>query len=358
MNENKVIPINPGGVIDRPDPRDYQWAELGAGAMPFDWDKGFDIEEKLAGVLGKVSFKIPVKDQNGSSSCGGQAWGYYGEVKEAIATKTFEERSAKFIYSQTFYPNGGGSTGRDNCILVTKQGWGLESLTVSYENGKPPSEAFMTRPQDITDKARIEAKKALALSYANVAIDIDSIAQAVKENDGVVILIEGSNNGTWLKPFPNPPVAGQSIWRHWIYVGKAKMIDGKKHIGFINSWGQQVGINGWQWVGESYMGNILSVWTLVFKPEEPVNEFHHVFKTTMKLGEQSSEVADLQRALQINGTFPKEVKCTGYYGDVTRRAVLNFQIKYQIASLSELYGLNGTNVGPKTRAKLNELFGN
>ena len=356
--ENKVIPINPGGAISRPDPRDYKWEELGSGISPFNWSLGFDIEEKLAGILGKTSFKLPVKDQDGSSSCGGQAWGYYGAVKEAVATKSFEERSAKFIYSQTFYPNGGGSTGRDNCILVTKSGWGLESLTKSYDNDKPPGEAFMVRPQDITDQARIEAKKALAFSYANVAIDIDSIAQAVKENDGVVILIEGSNNGTWLKPFPNPPTPGQTIWRHWLYVGKAKMIDGKKYIGFINSWGQQVGINGWQWVGESYMGNIKEGWTLVFKVPEPVQSFYHKFIVDIKFGTESDEVTALQRALQIDGTFPKGIKPTRYFGDITRRAVLDFQIKYQIAPLSELYGLNGKSVGPKTRAKLNVLFGN
>jgi len=59
---------------DIPDPRDYQWGkDVGMATIPFDWDKGYDVEEEVSKVLG-VPFKLPVKNQNGSSSCGGQAW--------------------------------------------------------------------------------------------------------------------------------------------------------------------------------------------------------------------------------------------------------------------------------------------
>ena len=363
MTDPNVQNFNPGGLPDRLDPRDYKWSEIGFGSSPFDWNVGFDVEIELSSVLGIPNFKLPVKDQNGSGSCGGQAWSTLDSVIEAFATKTFEERSAKFIYSQTYYPYGGGSTGRDNSDILVKQGCCIEPLCVSYNAGNPPTETFITRPQDITDSARINAKNARALSYANTEIDIDMMAQVLRDNKGFVIGITGSNNGTWSSAFPKPPKLGDLPWGHWIYVGKAKIIDGKKHLGVLNSWGTAVGEQGWQWISEDYFKApivafrvpIMGGWTLIYNPD-PVSGFNHNFVVQLQYGQNGVEVAALQKALQIDGEFPASVPATGYYGDITRRAVLDFQIKYKIAPLTELIPLAGKVVGPKTRAQLNKLF--
>lgn len=347
-----MIPTNPGGLQSRVDPRDYKWSEVGAASTPFDWTKGYDIEGVLSSKLGRP-FKLPVKNQGQSSSCGGQAWSYLGEVLEALATTSFEERSAKFIYSQT-YVVGGGSTGRDNAALVKKQGWGLESLTPSYQNGAAPAEIFMERNTDITDEARNNAKKALSAAYVNVDMGFNSIAQAVRDNNGAIILIQGQDNGTWTSTFPHPPTS--AVWRHWIYVGKALTIDGKKYLGFINSWGN-VGTGGWQYLGLDYMPYIIEGWTHTYNANPAVTP-HHYFTVEMDFGQLNDEIKALQQVLQYDGTFPAGVPCSGFYGEITRKAVLDFQIKYQVDSLAALYQLNGKVVGPKTRAKLNSLFGN
>jgi len=59
--------IKSGAVRDIPDARDYQWNEIGKSSAPFNWKEGFDIEDKL-------NFKIPVKSQGGSLSCGGSSF--------------------------------------------------------------------------------------------------------------------------------------------------------------------------------------------------------------------------------------------------------------------------------------------
>lgn len=245
-----------GGHPDKIDIRDKKY--LGMGSSPFDWDKGFDIEENLSVLLTKPGFKLPVKDQNGSFSCGGQAWASYASVLEAIATGTFEERSAKYLYAQTHAP-AGGSYGRDNCKVCVKQGVARETSTTSYENGKPPSEKFMIRSQDIGIEARNDAKTAKHLTYAQVtpAWSIETCAQSIRDNHGVIIGISGTNNGTWLSEFPKPPAANQMEWRHWVYAGKAKKIDGIKCIGILNSWGKDCGKEGWQWIPEIYFATML-----------------------------------------------------------------------------------------------------
>lgn len=241
-----------GAVRDSYDPRNYQFAPRGA----FDWETGFDIEK----VIGT---KLTIKDQNGSGSCGGQAWSYYGEVLEAIATETYEPRSARYLYSAVRAPSG-GSMGKPLSDFVCKNGFALEVDAPSYDNGKPPSEMFMSKVPVLSETQLDTARTSKALSYVQVKADIDVLAQALQDNNGVCVALYGEDNGTWRSEFPQPPV--DQDWAHWLYVGKAKMIDGKKHLGVINSWGKKAGKNGWQWISEDYFvnGNVWYGWTLAW----------------------------------------------------------------------------------------------
>ncbi len=336
--------FNPGGIKDRIDSRDYQLVEVGSATSPFDWDTGFDIEVKLGA-------KLPVKDQNGSFSCGGQAWSQYAGVLEAVFDGSLEERSAKFLYAQT-YQHGGGSSGRDNAEIFINEGACRESVLTSYKNGNPPDEAFMTRGQDITDAAWLDAKSDKGFSYAQTGTNIDEVARALRDNNGVILGIDGQNNGTWTSAFPKVPTKVE--WRHWVYCGRAKKVHGKKFIGFLNSWGDKVGEQGWQYIGEDYFTSyVWSGWTHVFSVP-PATSFHHVFAKPIVFNERSDEVKALQTALQIDKEFPETVIPTGFYGDITRRAVLAFRKKYSIDSSTDPLGKS---CGPLTRAKLNQLFG-
>lgn len=341
MNPNTPN-FNPGGILDRVDNRDFQWSEVaGAAPLPFDWNAGFDIETNVG--------KLPVKNQDGSYSCGGQAWAQYAGVLETVASGTMEERSAKFFYAQTYQGNG-GSTGRDNAEVFVNQGACYESILTSYQNGNPPDEAFITRGQDITDDARNNAILTRGFSYAQTGTHIDAVATAMRDNNGVILGIDGSNNGTWLTAFPLFPTVTE--WRHWVYAGKAKVINGVKHIGFINSWGIDVGESGWQWLPEAYFttGHVWSGWTHVLAPF--VGAFTHTFNTTILFGTRGPEVVALQKVLQIYDAFPATVPATGFYGDITRRAVLKFRTKYGVSSTNDPLGKS---VGPLTRQKLNEV---
>lgn len=250
-------PSHIGAIRDSYDPRTYKFAPLGA----FDWATGFDIETKL-GV------KLTVKDQGGSYSCGGQAWSYYGEVLEAMATGTYEERSARWVYAPVRAPSG-GSMGKELSSFVVKNGFALEKHATSYENGKVPSETFMSKVPVLSDNtAKGVTEDSRALSYVQVRADIDVIAQAIADNNGCCIAFYFENNGTMRSEFPKPPV--NQTYAHWVYCGKVKMINGRKHIGFINSWGSKTGKDGWQWINADYFknGNVWYGWTLAwdYKP--------------------------------------------------------------------------------------------
>lgn len=331
--------LNPNAALqDKIDPRDYQWSEIGHASAPFDWEVGFDIEEKIG--------TLPVKDQDGSSSCGGQAWSTLAAALEAVNTSTMEERSAKYIYAQTFVP-GGGSGGRANADIFVKQGVSRETLCISG----PQEEAFYERPQDITPEAKSDALTDKSYAYVNLSPTFDTIAQGLRDNSGVVIGIDGENNGTWQSAFPLPP--SQVEWRHWIYVGKAKMIDGKKYLGLLNSWGITTGDKGWQWISEDYIRHIWAAWTHVFNANPVPPSFRHNFMVNLAFGQSGVDIVALQTALQIEGVFPANVPATGFYGGITASAVLKFRSKYGVSSASDPVGHN---VGPLTREQLNKLF--
>lgn len=78
------------------------------------------------------------------------------------------------------------------------------------------------------------------------------------------------------------------------------------------------------------------------------------FQHEMKYGEQSQHVRDLQEFLKTLGLF--DVQGTGYYGAITAKAVLDFQIKYCSLSWYERYIMRGNKVGPKTLKALNSVI--
>ena len=72
------------------------------------------------------------------------------------------------------------------------------------------------------------------------------------------------------------------------------------------------------------------------------------FTKTLRRGARSSEVTRLQEFLSKQPGIYPEGLATGYFGSLTEAALKRFQAKYNI----ETVGI----VGPKTRAKLNELL--
>ena len=71
-------------------------------------------------------------------------------------------------------------------------------------------------------------------------------------------------------------------------------------------------------------------------------------------GMKDEQVSTLQGWLSEDKDIYPEGVVSGYYGPMTQKAVQKFQEKYGIAGPDdEGYG----DVGPKTRAKLSEIFG-
>lgn len=91
----------------------------------------------------------------------------------------------------------------------------------------------------------------------------------------------------------------------------------------------------------------------IVPPSAPPPSIPAAFSKNLGVGVRNKEVQALQEFLAKDPILYPEGTASGYFGSLTKRAVERFQEKYEIAKSGDSgYGY----VGPKTRAKLNELI--
>lgn len=79
-----------------------------------------------------------------------------------------------------------------------------------------------------------------------------------------------------------------------------------------------------------------------------------VFNADLAIGTENADVKRLQELLATDPEVYPEGKATGYYGSLTRAAVVKFQLKHGV--ISNASDVGSGRIGPKTRAKLAEVF--
>ena len=254
---SKKLKFGTGAVKDTLDVRDRTYDGIAFRSAPFDWNAGYDIEKVIKST-------IPIKNQDGSSSCVGQACSYYAGVLDALETGIYKDISAKAYYSQIALAQGGAYI-REGIKLTVDWGAVEESIVPSYDNGQAPTEAFIKRTDWKNDQITQIAKKLKCKEFRMVQdITMDIIAQGIRDNFGVVGGVMGANNGSWntLEPIP-----GAREWGHALFFGKAGVDEKGKYIATPNSWGDRFG-GQWQklranWFTNDYMFN---PWLLIDQP--------------------------------------------------------------------------------------------
>jgi len=254
-----------GALPDPTDLRDYSYDDIVGIGEPVDWNKGYDVEKEL-------NIKIPFKSQGVSASCVGQGVSYYTAILNAVETKAYDEVSAKAIYSLIELGLAqGGAYIRDGMKLIVDYGALFEKIISSYNNGEPPSEAFMKDKTWKNPAMDLLAKILQAKEYRVInSIDsMEAFAMAIRDNYGIVGGVSGENNGTWST---NEPKAGKHVWGHCLYWGKFGTDELGRYIASPNSWGtrgsnDRLHPDGWQKFREDWFrnNNMFNPWTLVDK---------------------------------------------------------------------------------------------
>jgi len=302
INEEK---LGKGALPQKEDKRDKAFR----ATAPFDWELGFDIElllgyrkwcgsvEAFFGPRGREGwgvqryreivqvcknqyipkFKIPVKNQGSSSSCTGQGFSYYLSVLNMIETGEWVEISARDIYAY-IHLSGGGAYLREALKLACNRGVATEDLVPCYHEIKmdygvvknPYNEnEYREKPEET------EAIKAIRIALQSMEYKLvlgsgemrmEEMAWAMLMGFGVYFAVDGQNGKDWTKEYPKTP--DEVTWAHALFGGKCGLdSNGEKFIGPINSWGDSVGVEGWQKLLTNYFKEnyAYSPWTLIDK---------------------------------------------------------------------------------------------
>jgi hypothetical protein len=246
-----------GAVVRSPIYRNVRRAlankKLAGAGEPYNWT----TQRKVV--------KVPIKNQQGSYSCGGQAGSYLlGDLHNIDG-----ELSAKSIYAPIAYPQG-GTTVPALISQLTTCGANTEALIPSKYIGGGCDEALMTDKSFITPTTQNLAKQTGSYTAKHLTIDMESLAQGVRDYGGVILEIRGNNNGSWLSPYPQSNSVG-TYWQHFMCIFDA-FIDpnGRKVFAAYQSWGESVGDKGVQYFGQDWLdsGNILDLFVLI--PNTPI----------------------------------------------------------------------------------------
>jgi len=305
------------------------WHDIAQANTPYDWSQPY------------AQPSVTIYNQGQAGSCGPSCTRHGYEI-----THPGIIISVKDSYSQVAAP-GGGSSNTAMDALYPQTGCCLEALIASTNPAGPTDDTFMEERLQNAATAQNARNQTIPWSVP-VNPDIDSVAQAIRDNGWVRITLYGQNNGTWSGERPLPPSSSNSnpIWCHFM-CGAQLVLNGKKIIYCPQTWGTDVGAAGWQGLDEDYFksGNILEVRTF---PKLDLTNFKHTFASYLSLGMSGPEVLALQMALVKDGDL--NVRPTGFFGTLTFSSVRTFQKKYGIISTGF--------VGPISIKKLNQLYAN
>ena len=318
--------------------------------------------DELAGAVMLVWQKKQRKDwktytkrnQSSSSSCVAQSTAKGMEIIDQFIADANKVYSAHPIYrSRVNFPEGGMYLANAGDI-AKKQGTTLESLDPSQNLG----ETAMNRPIEVETPDKIFGY----IATVNPKKGIDAIAEVI-ETHGHCILIVHCDRDEYLREKPKYDPKGIIDIGHAV-CGVDYFIDeeGDKVILIEDSAGLYSTIdgNGQRLITEDFLLKRFDGAMYLIPKTGPSDDEkpQHTFSRALTFGMKGDkDVIALQDILKYEGIFPLTIPSTGNYLNVTAKAVLEFQKKYSIGTAEELARLGGRNVGPKTRAKLNDLYG-
>jgi hypothetical protein len=321
------------GVI--PDPRsieqkanDYQHSELYGGASPYIWT----IKPQIQWA------KWSIRDQDGSSSCVEQGTG------KGLETKTKVPESAR-NYALRDNPTSPGMYLQNAGSLAVNAGTDTEQASPSQNM----SEAQMNEPYIHVNPLKVH-------SYVFVSIDIDQIAQVVRDQGHCMLTFE-TNYSEWTDV---PKYLGTPVqFGHCVCVTDATLWETEKALIVDESWkvGTTTGFNSQRVIVESFLlkrctGAMYLIMNTPNVDPKPI----YKFLNPLSYGVFNGEVTALQNILRYEGFFPSGTPSTGYFGNVTANSLKKWQISHGIMDFANETNLINIRFGAKSIALANNLY--
>lgn len=307
-----------GWNIDPYSEKRYEVAEIYAAFDPVSWvEKPQEQWKRLE----------PIRNQDGSSSCVGNAVAVVLGNENKLEEGKFVVLSSRSIYGKGYEP-GGGMFYDKALAIGSEKGAALEVLLPS--DGKGEDE--MRKLEDERESDRIVAKTYRGGKFVYLPTDMDAVASFIQKGKALALGTRFNSGG-----FSSGEVVldpnGQ--FGHAVSGIDFTLWKGEKAIVFQNSWGSGWGFGGLGVITETQLkggGFILAAYYEDLKNQANVGEKPKltILAQSLKIGDRNGEVMKLQIMLQWLGFFP-QVSATGYFGGITRQAVKDYQTSRKMA---------------------------
>lgn len=339
-----------------PEIKDYRTVLLNSFQAPVSLPKSFKTDISM----------LLVEDQGQRGSCTWNSLTYAMMLFAFWDVKKVPDLSWRHGYAMTKFIDG----------IMNVEGTFLSvALKVAKETGTAtaalvPNNTSLSHTEfiDVPQSPEIfqEAANAKIKSFAGVLADPFHVKQAIFQNGFVLAAI---TVGTDMYTLPLKPLPFYG--RHALFFfGFEDLEDGSTDYFFLNSWSKNWGVEGVGRINSKdyftpSFSYIDSIYTLADVPQELIDEakrraYRPTFKFTrsLKLGDNHPDVKMLQDILKYEGCIsPLDLPIsTTYFGETTRKALLIFQQRYEVAPLRTLLNLNGQSFGPSTLELTNKFY--
>ncbi len=263
-----------GCLPDLPDERDYQVGLAGITAV--NWEQEFRLPEP------------PDSDQAQADCCVGEAWSYY---HWQLTDKVFSVRSLFAPIALAY-----GAWIRDGGLRLIKVG---QQTQEELPDPQPKTPKNMRVKDGISVQESADDRERDSFVLPNASID--GIAWGIKNYQGVVFGVEGSNDGWKDLLNPVPPFYGQNPeWGHALYAFGFHMHNGQKCIIAKSSW-CKTGVKEHH-IKDNYFitGHTFNGWTLIPRKDFMVKKY--LIKDGEKIGVLVAE------GFTFGGGFAKDQK--------------------------------------------------
>lgn len=376
-NDTQLDDISTGGLQS---PHDYRDIPLAAIA---------DAEPLPDSFFVEGAEDLPIWHQRKIGACVGHAAAKYVQLLNRKESNNIEKHSARYLYAIAKARDGYANEGtfpRLVADIIKKQGAALETTIPNDTTLEHEAYVYNRNEANIPPEANAEARTYRIGGYAfpNTQ-NIDELKRAIIKGHGAIILMrigkewytDKDGKRSWEKkdiiPLRKP---ASVISGHEVYLYGYKQDGTRTRLYIINSWSEKWGDRGRAWFyHDDWKEYITEAITFLDIPNETLDTVHNLpserdfryhFSTDIEAGQRGEAVKALQTALMIDGTFDRDLYAEllkegslGYFkpNGTTQKALLDYQIKHKVASMSELLALQGRRAGAKTRQALNAQFG-
>lgn len=321
--------------------KDYKWSEVSTlGAI--------QLEERAP------LYEYTVRNQDGSGSCVAQTVAKMLEVWDFKHDKTPTVYSATPIYQNRVNKPQGGMVGTDALGLAVGGNVYLEWDVTSQKMTDTEMDSVTV---DISKK-----QTERPTNYLVMPIDFYAVIQEVQKNGSAMVWFKCSMD-EWNQDVPAGISASEAV-RHSVTAVDAILWKGVEYIIIEDSWGtflhtSDIPLKAGQRAISREFFNAHCFFTAAFTTFYFVggDKPKYQWSSPMVYGMRTESVRQLQLVLKYEKFFPSNQECTGYFGGITAKALVQWQVAHDMIDFKYEANMRKVRAGAKTLAVLNQIYG-